>query len=143
MARCCKCGKICDTDYKTSEGKYVCEKCWENLPGAADIVLVPFILSLFVRVILPILGIGAIWMLCQFAVMFAHEKLGISKEMCGYIWLGVSTVFSLPLVIIVLKGLWVTWGVAHWILKTFFCICCPPLVVLAVIHWLIKRSHKR
>ena len=143
MAHCCKCGKICDTDYKTSEGYYVCEACWENQPSAADIVLVPFIRSLFVRVILPVLGIAAIWFALAAIVVYGPEKLGLPNEWCLYIWLGASTMLSIPLVIIVLKGLWVTWCVTHWILKTFFCVCCPPLIILAVIHWLIKRSHKR
>ena len=142
MAYCHKCGKVCDTTY-VSNSKHFCKSCWDKLPSRGLDPLNAFILSLLVRVILPIIGIAAIWIVCQFAVMFMHEKLGLPKEMSGYIFLGASTVLSLPLVIIVLKGLWVTWGEAHWLLKAFFCLCCPPLIILLIVEWLIKRFHKR
>jgi len=142
MAHCYKCGKVCDATY-VSNSKYFCKACWDKLPNRGLDPFSAFVLSVLVRVILPIVGIAAIWIVCQFAVMFVHEKLGLTKEMCGYIFLGASTVLSLPLVIIVLKGMWVTWGETHWLLKAFFCVFCPPLIILLIIEWLIKCFHKR
>ena len=142
MARCHKCGKVCDTTY-VSNSKHFCKACWDKLPSGGGDPLNDLVLSVFVSIILPIIGIVAIFMLCRFAVVFASEKFGLPQEMCGYVWLGASSVLSLPFVIIALRGLWMTWCEMHWILKTFFCVCCPPLIILLIIEWLIKRFSKR
>ena len=142
MARCSKCGKVCGTDYKTAGGSYVCKACWDKLPNGED-PFSAFVLNLLVLVGLPIIGIAAIWFVLAAIVVYGPEKLGLPNVWCFYIWLGASTVLSIPLAIRTLKGLLWTWGEAHWFLKVVFCILCPPLVILLIIEWLLKRSHKR
>lgn len=141
MARCCKCGRVCDTTY-ASNSNYFCKACWKKRHSSEVDPLAALMINAFVHVGLPTAGIVAIFIVCHFVMGFVHEKFGLSKEMCGYIWLGVSTVLSSPLIIKALRGLWMTWCATHWILKIIFCVCCPPLIILLVIEWLIKRFRK-
>lgn len=142
MAHCHKCGRVCDTTY-ASNSKYFCKACWESLPNGGVDPLVAFVINMVVRVGLPIIGIAAIFIICQFAVGFVSEKIGLAKEMSAYVWIGVSTVLSVPFVIKALRGLWTAWSEMHWLLKTFFCVCCPPLIILLIIEWIIKCFRKR
>ena len=146
MAHCCKCGNVCGTDYQTAfqtvgKNNYLCKACWERQrKDAAD--LMKGLGYFFVHLVLPVVGIVVIWSVCQVAVGIAHEKLGLSNEMCMYIWLGSSLVLSVPLVIKVFKTLWKMWDELHWFYKAFFCLLCPPLIILLIIGWVIKRCHK-
>ena len=142
MAHCHKCGRVCDTTY-VSNSKYFCKDCWDSMPNGGVDPLASFVINMVVHVGLPIIGIAVIFIICQLAVGFVSEKIGLSKVMSGYIWLGVSSVLALPLLLKALRGLWTTWREMHWILKTFFCVCCPPLIILLIIEWLIKRFSKR
>lgn len=142
MAHCHKCGRVCGTTY-VSNSRYFCKACWDSLPNGGVDPLSGFVINMVVHVGLPIIGIAAIFIVCQLLVGFVSEKFGLTKEISGCVWLGVSAVLSLPLLIKALRGLWTTWCVMHWLLKTFFCVCCPPLVILLIMEWLIKLFRKR
>ena len=72
------------------------------------------------------------------------ERFGLelANTTKSYILLGTASLLSIPLVIIVLKTLWKIWVEMNWLSKTIFCIICPPLLILVVLQFLIKRFHR-
>ncbi len=144
---CSVCGKTCGTTYAKAfqsgkrEENLLCKECWEKQrKDAADFAR--GLWYLFVHLLLPILGIVAICVVGQIAVGFVHDKFGLSKTICGYLWLGMSAALSIPFAIMILKTLWKFWSELHWFMKTVLCIVCPPFILLVIIELLIKCFRK-
>ena len=116
MERCKNCGKPCGKTYKSvfqssQETNYLCKECWEQQrKDAGD--LVKGIWYLFVHLVLPIVGICAIFVGCGIALALVCEKFGLtlSGETNFYIHCGTATLLSIPLVVKVCKTLMKIWS---------------------------------
>ena len=146
---CSNCGKPCGKTYTKAfgtvgENNLLCKSCWEQQrKDAAD--LAKGIGYLLVHLVLPLVGIVAIFVVCGIALGIISDKFGLTLTNTTkyYVLMGTATLLSIPLVIMVLKTLWRLWREMHWLMKTVFCIICPPLVVLVVLQLLLGLFHRQ
>jgi len=146
---CSNCGKPCGKTYAKvfqsgkREENLLCKSCWEQQrKDAAE--LAKGVGYLIVHLVLPLVGIVAIFVGCGIAMGAISERFGLelANTTKSYILLGTASLLSIPLVIIVLKTLWKIWVEMNWLSKTIFCIICPPLLILVVLQFLIKLFRR-
>ena len=149
---CSNCGKPCGKTYAkvfqsgAREDNLLCKACWEQQKkDASD--LAKGIGYLLVHLVLPLAGIIAIFVVCGIALSMISDKFGLilTDTTKSYVLIGTATVLSIPLLIMILKTLWRLWREMHWLMKTVFCIICPPLVILVALQLLLglfRRQRK-
>ena len=146
---CSVCGKPCDKTYAKvfqsgkREDNLLCKACWEKQrKDAAD--LAKGIGYLFVHLVLPIVGICAIFVGCGFALALVREKFGLtlSGKTNFYIHFGTAMVLSFPLVVKVCKTLTKIWSALGLFMQVLLCVVCPPLIVFPVMQLLCKLFRR-
>lgn len=150
MTHCSKCGKVCDHTYKsafqstlTKEKYYLCKACWEQQrEDAADFA--KGIGFLFVHLVLPIIGICAIFIGCSIALVSVSEMfdLKLSDATSISICCGTSLVLSIPLIVKVCKTLMKIWSALGLFMQVLLCLVCPPLIVFPVIQLICRFFHR-